>query len=74
MLSTSTASLNQPLKGIKAYKDTIESAAQAHSFFDYIHLGGRGNVDEEKLDEENVYKGARDLVIPSNLQKRTNIF
>lgn len=73
MLSTSTASLNQPLERIKASKDTIESAAQALSSFDYIHLGGRGNMDE-KLDEENVYKGARDLVIPSNLQKRMNIF
>lgn len=61
---------DEPLEGIKAYKGTIESAAQTRSVFDYIHLGGGENVLEEKLGEGNVYEGPRVLVIPSNPDKK----
>lgn len=59
---------DEPLEGIKAYKGTIESAAQTLSFLITFIWEGGENV-AEKLGDGNAYEGPRDLVIPSNPEK-----
>lgn len=53
------------LEGIKAYKGTIESAEQTLSFLITFICEG-----EEMCEEGNMHEETKDLVIPSNLQKK----